>query len=175
MQVGLVTFQRLQPLLKLFNVVMELVNFPVKKMVEQLLHTVPVQTEKACQSAPSALHLPQQLPINMIAVRLHLKFLMFAAELRKLISQHAFRIKFLKDLTVFQTPPQLGFLLNQQTLNAPMALSAIQQSSANKVLVENLQLRLPVHLIKLFHHQVLIASTQQQPVLLKERIDLNVQ
>ena len=76
---------------------------------------------------------------------------------------------------MFQTPPQLGFLLNQQTLNAPMEPSAIQQSSASKVLVENLQSQLPVHLIKLFHHLVLIASIQQQLVLLKEHIDLNAQ
>jgi hypothetical protein len=76
---------------------------------------------------------------------------------------------------VFQTPPQLGFLLNQQTLNAPMDPSAIPQSSASKVLVVNLRLQLPVHLIKLFHHQVLIAFIRQQLVLHKERIALNAQ
>jgi hypothetical protein len=64
MQVGLVTFQRLQPLLKLFNVVMELVSFPVKKMVDQPPHSAPVQTAQSCQSAPHARpHKQQQLNV----------------------------------------------------------------------------------------------------------------
>ena len=76
---------------------------------------------------------------------------------------------------MFQTPAQLGFLLNQQTLNAPMEPSAIQQLSVNKALVVNQLLQLPVHQIKLFHHLVLIASTQQQLAPLKEHIALNAQ
>ena len=54
------------PILNLFNVMMELVRFLAKKMVDQRPLSVPAQTVQSCQSAPRAqLHKLQQLNVLM--------------------------------------------------------------------------------------------------------------